>query len=122
MQINRETFEAWLFAQPRKRQFNYLGVTYEEGVTPCLFCAFLGETNNDFYMASVGEAQDLTKKYIKYPDWALIMENEAKKANIVFYAGEMQDSYRRLFPSFDAIASNSPVTVENTKTATLQTK
>jgi hypothetical protein len=40
MQINRETFEAWLFAQPDERTFDYCNPK------ECAMCMFVKETTN----------------------------------------------------------------------------
>ena len=97
MNIEKERFEAWLFNQPRQRTIDLADVDN------CLICAFVKENTNHtwvkagiehfFTLASSGYSKECDT-----PEWLiqLIFSETGLVAKRTF--GQMQDSYRQLFP------------------------
>lgn len=70
IEINRETFEAWLFAQPGGRAFKYLEGSPDDK-TGCLLCNFLRETSSGkVYVLGSQFLVGFHNPRIEMPDWA----------------------------------------------------
>ena len=69
MQINQETFEAWLFAQPDERKYNYLDNNN------CLICRFVKETTNIQDISAGGDYLRYNNKIFKFEGWLLTIMN-----------------------------------------------
>ena len=101
--INRETFEAWLFAQPLEREFNYMSCSN------CVVSSFIKETTS-YRNPSCGGSYFRLKKEedifepIPFEDWlnnllfrARLDEGYTNTISIKL----LQKIYKELFPTSD---------------------
>lgn len=81
IEINRETFEAWLFAQPSERGF-YYPEGRPDAKTGCLLCNFFRETRMEKVFVgafalhtefSVNTPKATTGPHNRIPDWAIML-------------------------------------------------
>jgi hypothetical protein len=115
MTINRETFEAWLFAQPKGRTFDY------SDTHNCLICKFYKETTN--LTANVGGYHyDLSDgEYIEIPNWLKdllkpIGDRPSNKFSPITTFDRMQDIYSTLYGNPEAIPLSAPQAQVDTQT------
>lgn len=100
--INRELFEAWLFSQPREREFVYInGLSDEE--PGCVVCSFLRETTNikrfavgDTYM-NIYKGESTDYDAVNLPTWLNELHLASLAGTPTF--GAVQDHYLQLFPN-----------------------
>lgn len=100
-EINREQFEAWLYAQDRDKPFNYEqgGITSEPG---CVMCQYLRENGyRFFFVGGVEVFWDIDLERGRdggpLPFWFLRLtftENGLQQAHTL---GQAQDLYTKLF-------------------------
>ena len=101
MELHRERFEAWLFAQPRER-------VIEAGNGECCFlCSFVKETTNLRKAFFYGWSQWQTHPVIEpvlLPEWATRLvdpvwcaNNSTSRSRLEITVGQMQDRYAELF-------------------------
>jgi len=93
-EINRERFEAWLFAQPRDRKFKY------GDPQDCAVCRFFKETTKLSRVSACkyGVRLDSFEYTHSYPDW-LYKVVDLNCCGLT--SATMQDTYRQLFPDFE---------------------
>jgi len=63
MNINQETFEAWLFSQPDSRTYNY------SDNTGCLICSFVKETTNVKKVSAGGSTLTTDGEVLAFEGW-----------------------------------------------------
>jgi len=96
--IEKERFEAWLFAQPRERQFRY------SSPCNCLNALFLKE-NTHLKQPLVGDSFFI-EEYKEYgsaettpiPAWNMQLLSRFVERNGYTTFGEMQDRWKELWP------------------------
>lgn len=113
MQINRETFEAWLLAQPAEREFVY-SQGFPKDEPGCLVCNFLRENTKVKNFTVYGRYVDVEGKALGFEKWLddfLFLQARGGVRPLTF--GEAQADYLKLFPDtlvvskLDAKASHS---------------
>jgi hypothetical protein len=106
MQINKETFEAWLFAQPRERRFIFWQ-SHPDSIPGCLMCNFFRENFVEPVEAigftSFAKTNVLFRRAEgrkEFPCWlmSLIPRDFRSYDDPAFTAGEIQDRWVKLFP------------------------
>lgn len=97
MTIEKERFEAWLFAQSRARQFNWLDADR------CVVSSFLNETCSDKWSSDdrksmvFGERFE-TIKVVIWPDWLKNLINPILERTLLPTVAILQGAYLKLFP------------------------
>ena len=112
--IHQEKFEAWLFAQPSTRTFNY------SDITDCLLCKFLKETTN-VKQPHVGSntygAYDFMEENQFNPMPDFVYKTLAKRpSRLMLDFGTIQAIYLELFP--DSVTEVSPTNQTQTHETT----
>lgn len=94
MTLEKERFEAWLFSQPDKREFDYLNTT------GCMGCSFVKETTNINNPAFGGITWG---KLDNYGDWPLPDWFRAALISMprFFTAADTKSAWRKLFPEVE---------------------
>jgi len=112
--LNPERFEAWLFAQPPERVFDY------GDVKGCALCAFVAETSGARIYAGgdqfcwVDENGFLTTNFPFHPDIVEAMKGRRTFGGAMFTIGNVQKHWRKLHPEMieHEIAVSGPVEVK----------
>lgn len=63
-EISRELFEAWLFSQPKEREFNYM-----DNTGGCAVCAFVRETTSHANAKGGAKTVEIGNRSIQMPEW-----------------------------------------------------
>jgi len=93
MNINQETFEAWLFSQPDDRQYDYRD---NEG---CLLCMFAKETSNK-RLSVAGRAfrvisdPENTFKYIDFDSWLQRFMCDCVRTNLGYDSVPLSEDFK----------------------------
>lgn len=122
MQINRETFEAWLFTQPDERTYNF--IDYSD----CLLCKFIKETTNienirvgSTYFRVNGKCQEFDDWLMRYAIGFNPKANTSLAIGATF--GNAKLLYTIIFgnpTTFDEISSNGMTSRAHAESVTIK--
>lgn len=110
--INREHFEAWLYAQPDSRPYDYMEGQPDSKIG-CVLCNYIREATNHKYFMVGGQYLTMNGTNGRMPEWTLSLVNSS-----VVQCGStfkvVKDHYTSLFghntPEIEPLPLPQPLT------------